>query len=85
MSMYSCGVLERNMVNRPTRPGVLGQLVDQLVGVLLQRSASPSEPRSSTISLKPPAVPMPGTGGAPKTLTTASGIFACTRLAQAGT
>ena len=31
-------------------------------------------PRSSTTSLKPPAVPRPSTGGAPKTLTTPSMI-----------
>ena len=36
MSMYSCGVSERNCVNTPTRPGCFCSLADQLVGLLLQ-------------------------------------------------
>ena len=70
--MYNCGVFERNIVNTPIRPGVFGEPADQRASVYFCSEGSPSEPRSSTISLKPLAVPMPGTGGAPKTLTMAS-------------
>ena len=59
------------MLNRPTRPGVLIALLDQVVGLFLQ-GLQAVLPRSSTIILKPPALPRPSTGGAPNTAIWAS-------------
>ncbi len=53
-----------------------GKLVQALPGCrcFFARRASPRALRSSTINLKPLAMPMPGTGGAPNTLTMRCGF-----------
>src|SRR3954454_17312590 len=56
MSRYSQGVLAREPLNRPCRPGV--RLL-RLTTCSVTRCSSPRPrpPRSSTMSLKPPVVP----------------------------
>ena len=70
-------------VKTPTKPGSFANLLDEAVGVLLQDGQA-QVPRSSTIILNPPAMPMPGTGGAPKMLTCASGTFSLHSPPQLG-
>ena len=57
---------------RSGRPS--GSLLDQVVGAAPAALPSPSSPRSSIMILKPPAVPNPRTGGAPKTMNAPSSI-----------
>ena len=68
MSRYSQGVLARKLVNRSCSPGVVGRLGHDLSADVLQARPGPMSPRSSITILKPPAVPRPSSGGAPKTL-----------------
>ena len=63
MSTYSCGVLARNALNRPTEPGLLVAGGGEAVGRCLQRRRARGRRGRRTISLKPPALPRPSTGG----------------------
>ena len=77
MSRYSQGVLARKLVNKPCRPRRVVAGVDDAVRPPSAAPRRPMSPRSSTTILKPPAVPRPSTGGAPKTLTRPSLISSC--------
>ena len=68
---------------QPCKCGSWLAVGDDFVGGLLQRGR-PLSPVSWMMILKPPAVPRPSTGGAPKMLTMASGTSVCKRSCSAG-
>ena len=73
MSKYNQGVLARELLKSPCKPGVL--LPRSTIRSLIRwRSANPRLPRSSMMSLKPPVVPKPSIGGAPNAVTIAPRI-----------
>ena len=55
-------------VEEPCRPGVCVALGDDAVADAFASSPRPRLPRSSIMILKPPVVPRPSIGGAPKTV-----------------
>ena len=65
------GVSARKLVNSPMQARRLVAFGGHdVVGCCPARSSRPTSPRSWIMILKPPAVPSPSTGGAPKMLTT---------------
>ena len=61
-----------NVEKTPIRPGCCTRLGLRGSGRLLAAIGRPAPRRSWTCSLKPPVLPSPSTGGAPKTATWAS-------------
>ena len=86
MSRYSQGVLARKLVNSPCKPLLSLPLLTAFSAVFC-RTSVPAARGSRITILKPPAVPKPSIGGAPKTWTWASGISSsnssCKRSAMA--
>ena len=82
MSRYSQGVLARKLVNRPCEARRRRLPSATTLSATSCSASRPVSPRSSIMILKPPAVPRPSTGGAPKTLTRPSVTSSCERRLQ---